>query len=370
MVQQTRVFAPDTEVETRGDARAAGGSSLVASVSRSSPGVQLQSLFGSEASSKQLDADGPPDLLSAHDAALAVAFYRGKPDLYRPDVIIKIQHAVQSPETGSPDVAMVQGVARFQSRNVLDIDGMAGPRTLPRMFESGLATKTDRDSYVASVKADESTLAGLATPQERGDKLFEGILPLLAAEKIPKPAVQAVDLNGFTAFFDHPSWTILIDNKQFSAAVIDDQLARNMSSAMYHEARHVEQHHKMARMLATEGRSPAQIVAAMHIPLNIANDAFGNLLPRGVEFATAAQQFDAEFGSGRRHFRAAEAAAGHADEEGAEAAAKADPSPANLARLAQARAASRPYHRLAVEKDANDTAVDFEQSWDEATPLP
>ena len=314
-------------------------------------------------------ADPSPGPLGAAQAAAAVSFYRSKPDLYTRDVVLKIQHAVKSPETGTPDAAMAQGVAGFQEATALTVDGMAGPRTLPRLFESGLAADADRKAFVASGKAVEAAWIKLATPRARADELFKGVKARLDGEKVPTPAVELGGTGKAAGVFAGKSWTITFDQAAFSAPSIDDDTARELSGTVYHEARHAEQQHKMARMLATRGDSAVQIHAKMGIPTRIADDAVGNPLPRGVEFATAAQQFDSEFGAGKAHFEHAEAAApSNAELQAARAAAAADPSPANKAKLVRLTAAYKAYHDLATEHDAFSTENALAVTWEEATP--
>jgi hypothetical protein len=316
----------------------------------------------------QLQEAAAPDPLSPAQAAMAVSFYRGRPDLYTEDVILKIQHAVKSSETGKPDAAMAQGVARFQEISVLKVDGMAGPRTLPRLFQSGLATESNRKAFVASGKAVEAAWTKLATPRARAEELFKGVKPLLDGEKVPHPKVELGDTGKAAGVFSGKAWTITFDQTAFSAPSIDDDTAREVSGTVYHEARHAEQQHKMARMLATKGNSSAQIHAKMGIPTPIADDAYGNKLPKGIEFATASQQFDSEFGAGKAHFERAEAAAPSNDDlKAAQAAVAADPSPANKAKLARVVAAYKAYHDLPTENDAFYTENDLGATWDETT---
>jgi peptidoglycan hydrolase-like protein with peptidoglycan-binding domain len=308
------------------------------------------------------------ELLSAGQAAMAVSFYQSQPDLYPPDVIRKIQHAVKSPETGVADAAMAQGVARFQSSNFLKIDGMAGPRTLPRLFESGLATQASRTAFVATGKKVEADWATLATPEARAAKLFEGVKVRLDAEGVPTPTLAVEDLGKASGMFSSGPWKLALDRTALSAPTIDDDAARELSGTVYHEARHCEQNHKMARMLATKGNTAAQIQAKMGIPAAIAETAVANLLPRGVEYATASQQFDAQYGPGKAHHIQAEAEVPSTEElQAAQAAAKADPTPANQAKAARLLAAYRAYHDLPVENDAFATEDDFKATWDETT---
>jgi peptidoglycan hydrolase-like protein with peptidoglycan-binding domain len=302
---------------------------------------------------------------------MAVSFYRGKPDLYPEDVITKIQHAVKSPETGVADEDMVQGVAQFQQVNVLKVDGMAGPRTLPRLFNSGLATEADRKEFVAVGKDVEQNWATLGTAEERAKALFAGVKVQLDKEKVPTPTMEVGDTGIAAGVFTGAEWKITFGRAPLSTATISDDDARDLSGTVYHEARHAEQQHKMARMLATKGNTAAQIHAKMGIPDEIARDAVGNPLPRGIEFTVAAQQFDSEFGAGQaHHIQAEKDAPSAADLRAAQQAVKDNPTAANKQRLARLTAAFKAYHDLPTENDAFATEGDLEANWDEITANP
>lgn len=305
--------------------------------------------------------------LSAGQASVAVSFYTSAPDLYPRDVILKIQHAVGSPETGVADQAMAQAVAAWQVPQGLKPDGMAGPRTLPRMFESGLAAKTSRDAYVKAAEGVQTSWKDLKTAKARADELFKGVKAQLdAAQVVPTPKHDVKDLGTVAGVFVAKDWFMFFDDDAFSAPDLDDDAARSVAGTVYHEARHAEQHHKMARMLATKGNDVAQIVAKMGIPEAVAQNAFDNPLPKGVEFATASQQFDSVYGAGKAAHDKAEREAPSIDEiRKAKAAMDANPTPENKARHAQLIKAFRAYRDLPTENDAFATEASFEESWDE-----
>lgn len=64
---------------------------------------------------------------------------------------------------------------------------MAGPRTLPRLFASGLATKAHEQEFVASARKVRDDWAKLTTPEARVDKLFDGVKKILDDEKVFTP---------------------------------------------------------------------------------------------------------------------------------------------------------------------------------------
>jgi peptidoglycan hydrolase-like protein with peptidoglycan-binding domain len=317
---------------------------------------------------RQAAVEAPP-LLNPGAASMAVSFYKGKPDLYTTDVITKIQDAVGAGQSGEADPEMAEAVAKWQSTHSLKVDGMAGPRTLPRMFETGLATEANREAFVATGKEVETEWATLATPEARADKLFEGVKTILDAEQVFTPGHDVANLGKPAGIFKPKPWQMLFDRAALSAPAVSDEDARSVTGTVYHEARHCEQTHKMARMLAGKGLSAEKIRAKMGIPPEVASDAFDKPLEHGIEFVTAAQQFESVYGTGSAHFEQSENEAPSLDElNAAMAAVKADPSPANKARYAKLLAAYRAYHDLPTEHDAFATEIDLGASWDEATP--
>ncbi len=308
--------------------------------------------------------------LSAGQAAHAVAFYTSRPELYPADVIVKIQKAVGSPQTGVADSEMAQAVANWQFPQSLKPDGMAGPRTLPRMFESGLAEKKSREAVVKTTEAVQHDWKDLKTAEARAAKLYEGVKAQLEAAGVkPAPKHEVKDLGKIVGLYVPKSWTIFFDDDSFSAPDIDDDGARDVAGTVYHEARHAEQGFKMARMLAAKGNSPEQISAKMQLHIDAATGAHANPLPKGVEFATAAQQFDSVYGPGKaQHEKAEREAVTSAELRAAKQAADDNPTAANKAHYQRLVAAYRAYHDLPTENDAFGTELSFEESWDEAHP--
>jgi hypothetical protein len=95
------------------------------------------------------DNDEP---LTAAQVKKAIAFYTRQPDRYTPEIIKHIQTKVGASETGVADAGFAQAVAVWQRDNgdlhpKLWIDGMAGPRTLPRMFPSGLQRGSEPEDF-------------------------------------------------------------------------------------------------------------------------------------------------------------------------------------------------------------------------------
>src|SRR5262245_49945014 len=114
--------------------------------------LRLQRAVGNRAVATMLqrqEADAP---LTGAQVKKALSFYKAQPDRYTPEIIKQIQATVGVEETGVPDEAFAQAVAVWQRDNgdlhpTLWIDGMAGPRTLPRVFPSGLQLGTEPEDF-------------------------------------------------------------------------------------------------------------------------------------------------------------------------------------------------------------------------------
>ena len=120
--------------------------------------------------------DTPETPLDAGRVGVAISYYRQRRSQYTPDIIREMQTQINSlglsiavdgiigPET-------VQAVARFQmiltglpnarlASTADGIDGMAGPRTLPALFPSGLATEESIEDYADAARDVEDNWEG------------------------------------------------------------------------------------------------------------------------------------------------------------------------------------------------------------------
>ena len=95
------------------------------------------------------EAAGP---LNATQVAAAIRFHTIQPERYSPEIMREIQARVGVDQTGVADEATVQAIATFQQTEgtehpELKVDGMAGPRTLPRMFPTGLKAPGEAQKF-------------------------------------------------------------------------------------------------------------------------------------------------------------------------------------------------------------------------------
>lgn len=258
---------------------------------------------GAEAPVEQEEEEGP--LLDPAQIVKAKRFYTAQPWLYTKDIMIQLRTALGLPAEGGADEALVLAVARWQATEgsgdpALKVDGMAGPRTLPRIFRGGLNVVGEGKAFGEQVQTgviDE--WARLATPEARLTKLVELINATLATHGVPA-VTQGFDSNQNNAgSFDFGPWTMLIGRNKLGGESISEEDARDVSQTVYHEARHTEQWFRMAQLRAGQGLSAAGIARELGIPADIATAARARPLVRGSMEAVIAQGWwESVYGSG------------------------------------------------------------------------
>jgi peptidoglycan hydrolase-like protein with peptidoglycan-binding domain len=336
--------------------------------------LSLQRLIGNRATQNLLQREGEDDteaapaasveetpLLSPNQSVRAQSYYQQRQTEYTPDVITRIQTAVGvTPPTGVIDDATVQAVARFQSRDpLLKVDGMAGPRTLPAAFPSGLAEEDRLDSFVEGASDIESRWAEYPDADARVNALTSLVNERLVASGVPACLVVVNDLPNLLGQFDFTTWTLEIGRPAFANDTISNEEAADAADTVYHEARHAEQWFRMAQCLAGQGRNAAFIATHMSIPAAQASAAEADPLTRGsVEYLIADGWYQSVYGSGSAERERTLAELSDADTalDAAQAAVDANPTPANQAALTRAtarrQAAFEAYQQLPEENDA------------------
>jgi hypothetical protein len=299
-------------------------------------------------------------LLKAGAVQQARSWYASRKEKYTPAIIKQIQQQVGASVDGLIGPETIQAVAVFQSNNSpLVVDGIAGPATLPALFPSGLAEQDKVDDYVEKAKAEvQGKWDTLATPEARAGALADEVNKKLTASGAPACNKQVIPLDA-AGQFDFTTWTLQLGQQAFAKPTITDAEAADAADTVYHEARHAEQWHKMARLMAGQKKTAAEIVAKMGIPAAIAADAVGKpLAPGSTEALIAQGWFDSVYGKGavaRNQTLTELESAGTALEKANEKFA-ADPSEANKKKAAAAQLrfdkAHAAYMNLPEEADA------------------
>ena len=106
---------------------------------------------------------------------------------------------------------------------------------------------------------------GMTDPGRRA-RLADVANPLLAARDIPSVTVvkDPPQSAGNQAEFDYKQWAIRIDPALLQQASLDPKAVAQLTELVRHEAEHALQWWSMARMRASQGADPAQIIAEMH----------------------------------------------------------------------------------------------------------
>ncbi len=286
-------------------------------------------------------------MLTPPQVAHAKSFYRAQPTRYTPAILAELRTAVGLDPAGGVDDALVAAVAEWQSTNgaanlPLKVDGMAGPRTLPRIFQHGLNVTGQGEQFGGEVQTGVvDAWAALATAEAWRDMLVEIVNRRLAAAGVPtvKPAFDENENN--LGSFNFPSWAMRLGRKALDVPSMTQDEARALADTVYHEARHTEQWYRMAQLRGVQGLSPEGIAAELGIPGPIAKLAKDDPLERGSMQALIAQGWwDSVYGGGSAHRDAVLTELDRAGTALAAAQARfdADPSPANQAALDAATA--------------------------------
>jgi hypothetical protein len=114
---------------------------------------------------------------------------------------------------------------------------------------------------------------GPLTPAQRRDQLGAAASAELVRANVPGFLhVQDIDTE-FKGQFNPQDWTFEISRALLGAPTLSDADAGELCNTTLHEARHAEQQFLAARFQAEQGRTVAQIAAAVQIPQVIANAA-------------------------------------------------------------------------------------------------
>jgi hypothetical protein len=281
---------------------------------RAREALRLQRAVGNRAVAALLqrqEADAP---LTAAQVTKAIGFYTAQPDRYTPEIVRQIQAKVGVAETGVPDAAFVQAVAVWQRDNgglhpTLWIDGMAGPRTLPRMFPSGLQSGTEPVDFGKEAQTGVIDRWQQLTVDERIAELIRLVNTHLATAGVPAVAPNPQDTLNLGEF-NFPDWTMIVGRQAMAIEQPDLAQAKDFVNTIYHEARHAEQWFRIAqlRCLQRRRRNPkasddqiARAVATeLGIPKNIADEAVkpAPFALGSMDALIAQGWFDSVYGSG------------------------------------------------------------------------
>ncbi len=158
---------------------------------------------------------------------------------------------------------------------------------------TGLATATNLASFIAAAKEVERNWA-TTTPAERAEGFGDAAADELAAVGVPETGTLVSDLGSRSGQLDFQSWNLELNETEYQDAAAQPAQIATAADVVYHEARHAEQWHRMARVEAGRGKTADQLVSEMAIPQFVADDAAAD--PLGGD-STAAKEGAAWFES-------------------------------------------------------------------------
>jgi hypothetical protein len=315
--------------------------------------------------------DGP---LDAAAVAKAIRFYSSQPWRYTDAIVREIQVAVGVAATGRADAQTAQAVAVWQLSTGLDslplkVDGMAGPRTLPRLFAHGLNAPGEGRAFGEEAQVGVIDRWHERTPKERAIELVRLVNVHLEAAGVPPATPNPKDTGVAVGEWDSSTWQMDIGLEALSVVQPGLAKAQEVVDTIYHEARHAEQDFRVAQMragqiprrpgAAEDERVARALARELSLPIRIAKQAVGAPLAAGSMQSLVAQGwYDSVFGAGRDHrdHTLDEVKSAAAAGKAARKAFEADPTPENAARLERAKArftkAYAAYKDLPEENDA------------------
>lgn len=252
---------------------------------------------------------------------------------------------------------------------------------------TGIGSQVAAGRFAAEVKKLQGTWPKL-TPWWRAQSLYKAANSELEKAKVPGFMLLRVKEMTARGGFASWEWGFYFQKAMLSAASLNDDDASELAQTTLHEARHAEQHFRIARLLAGEGKSAAEIKASDDMPGNIIQAALAKPLTdqngSPEELAEAREWRQAMGPDGVKHAATSKDAGAQIDElkrlhgvaTAALAAFGADPTRKNADAVGQARRgleaqvpvvekAYVAYRNIPYEKDANEVGVTANHACDQ-----
>jgi hypothetical protein len=175
--------------------------------------------------------------------------------------------------------------------------------------QSGIASQLAIDAFAAAVREQKDNWKGMR-PAARGHKMLSFVNHQLASVGVPivQGRLDGRANGNIAGKFHPPGWEIFLNPEMFSKQRLKDEDAPHMAATVYHEARHAEQHFRMAQVMAgqDERLTPAALAERLGIPPNIAAAAVqSKTAPTDPKASFGKQMAEDQAGAGAQHHAAA-----------------------------------------------------------------
>jgi hypothetical protein len=128
------------------------------------------------------------------------------------------------------------------------------------------------DRFVSAAKAVEKDWSKLKST-ERADQLGDAANAELKRAEVPEVGVVLKDLGQADGNLDFGPWNLNLNDARFKKEAITAAEMAPVADTVYHESRHAEQWHRMARLEAGQGQKGPQIASKLGIKRSVADDA-------------------------------------------------------------------------------------------------
>jgi len=177
----------------------------------------------------------------------------------------------------------------------------AGP-ALASEDPTGIAAEAAVGRFVSAGKKLEADWPDLHMT-DRAERLTDAANAELDALGIPNLDMQLHNLGDDHGVFYSKVWAMHVNWNPFIPDVVTTGDMEVVAMTVYHEARHAEQWFRMARLMAGQGTSSAEIAASLRLPEAIVAEAEKNALDAdgSAEAQEAALWLDSRVGPGKEH---------------------------------------------------------------------
>jgi Domain of unknown function (DUF4157) len=197
-----------------------------------------------------------------------------------------VEAANQQPKQGAPAGAKIAEPAKDGDKKDAGEEGDKKPK--PEEM-TGIGATVAVGRFVTAAKKIQGDWAKLK-PADRASGMAKASNDELTAVGVPAvdPRLEDIQEAGRLNFRE---WALRLGKPPFSKTTVNDAEAASMADTVYHESRHAEQWHRMARVQAGKGKKPQEIANEMQIPPKIAADAATKPLDSGKKEGAEAQGF-------------------------------------------------------------------------------
>lgn len=168
---------------------------------------------------------------------------------------------------------LIAGKAPSKPAEVGPTEEGSAPSTEPTAADvTGIATQVAIGRFVTAAKKVETDW-GTLSEADRANNLGKAANDELKAVGVPETGIVVKDLGQPNGQLDFTGWNLDLNEKPFQKTTTTTGEMAGMADTVYHESRHAEQWHRMARLEAGKGKTATEIASAMYIPANVAQDA-------------------------------------------------------------------------------------------------